>query len=328
MGLELDELARLQKQIDELEAYKKDQPKIAWYTQEAIELSKQAKDHQGQPLGFKTLDALLGGVSSGELIIISAPTYTGKTAFAQSITWNLAQLNIGSLWYSLEVSIWNFIQPFLKNDPEAKWSPDGTIEKAGHLPIYWPKDVAKLDFEGLRRTIRYAFLKYGIQHVFIDHLHYLLDYKDIDKGSTSMYIGDRLRRLRQIAHETGVSIFLIAHMTKTDDTREPTINDLRDSSFVAQEADAIIVLSRKRLKEPVLQTLIDGTQYELTHSPIAKCKIEKARRTGANGSFDLIFENKLYFDPATSPRLTAIYETLKELYEPHKTAYTKPYPKA
>lgn len=325
MGLEMADLEKMKAEEAEFEQFKTNPPQIAWYAQDAIELSKNAKAHQGQPLGFKTLDALLGGVSSGELIIISAPTYTGKTALAQSITWNLAQANIGSLWYSLEVSMWNFLQPFLKNDPQAKWSPDGTLEKAGHLPIYWPKKVESLDFEGLRRTIRYSYLKYGIQHVFIDHLHYLLDYKDIDKGSTSMYIGDRLRRLRQIAHETGVSIFLIAHMTKTDDTREPTINDLRDSSFVAQEADAIIVLSRKRLKEPVSQTLPDGTSYQMTHSPIAKCKIEKARRTGANGSFDLIFENKLYFDPATSPRHQAIYQTLKDLYEPHQPSYPKTY---
>lgn len=328
MEAELEELGKLQAELDELEEFKENPPHVQWYASDAIELSKKAKDHRGQSLGFKTLDGLLGGVSSGELVIITAPTYTGKTAFAQSITWNLAKEGIGSLWYSLEVSLWNFIQPFLKNDPSAKWEQDGTLLTVGSYPIYWPKEVEKLDFEGLRRTIRYTHLKYGIQHVFIDHLHYLLNYKDIDKGSTSMYIGDRLRRLRQIALETGVTIFLIAHMTKTEDGKDPTINDLRDSSFVAQEADAIIVLSRKRLKNPVVQTAADGSLYEILYSPIAKCKVEKARRTGSNGSFDLIFENKLYVDPATSEHHQAVYNTLKDIYESDRNSNTKPHQKA
>ena len=125
---ELQELEKIQSEIRELEELKKNEPAIQEYPKDAVELSQKAKNHHGQPLGFKTLDGLLGGVSSGELIIITAPTYTGKTAFAQSITWNLAQVGIGSLWYSLEVSMWNFIQPFLSYTTKTAWTYGANIE--------------------------------------------------------------------------------------------------------------------------------------------------------------------------------------------------------
>lgn len=312
-----EEIRILESENRELAELEKSPPVLQRYGEDVKDISKKSKSHKGRPLGFKTLDLLLDGVSSGELIVISAPTNTGKTAFAQSITWKLAQKGIGSLWYSLEVSIWNFLQPFLMNDPKVKLESDGTVSSVGSYPIYWPENVEKLDFDGLKKTIRYAYLKYGIEHIFIDHLHYLIDAKDLeDTKSTSLFIGDRLRKLRKIALETGTSIFLVAHMTKTDDTKDPTVNDLRDSSFIGQEADAVIMLYRKRLKNPVKQSLPDGTEYEITHSPIAKCKLDKARRTGNKGSFDLVFDRKMYHDPNDSPTIKSIYEIQKNIYEP------------
>ena len=312
----LDEIARLDAEAKELaELEKAEIAKPETYPSSAIGLAEAARTHQGRPLGFKTLDALLDGVSSGELIVISAATGVGKSTFAKTIIWNLAQEKIPSLFYSLEESTWNFIQPFLANDPEVRWQPDGTLSKVGDYPIYWPIDAFKIDFERLRQVIRYAYLKYGIQHVFIDHLFYLLDHKAVESSrSISLHIGDRLRKLRQIAYQTGVSIFLVTHITKTEDGKDPTANDLHSSSFVGQEADAIIMLSRKRLSEPVKE-MKDGIEYFETFSPIVRCKVEKARRTGNRGAFDLLFINRLYKDPAGNPMLLAQLDILKDKYE-------------
>ncbi len=293
----------------------KEPPTIHSYATHTAEISRLTKTHRGRPLGFATLDTLLGGVSSGELIVISAPTGIGKSTLAKTITYNLAKQGRGSLWYSLEESIWTFLQPFIANDPLAKWETDGTISKVGGLPIHWPEKVEAMDFDQLKKTIRFAHLKYGIEHVFIDHLSYILDSKSIERSrSVSIHIGDRLRELRQIALATGVSIFLVAHIGKIEDGKEPTLNDLRDSSFVGQEADAILMLSRKRLAEPVATTTAEGIEYMETFSPIVRCKVEKARRTGAKGAFDLIFVNRLYVDPSQDATAKAIYETHKLLY--------------
>ena len=51
---------------------------------------------------------------------------------------------------------------------------------------------------------------------------------------------------------------------------------MRDSSFVGQEADAVIVLWRERLKEPV-SDFVEGVEVLETFSPIVHCQVEKAR---------------------------------------------------
>lgn len=313
--LSLEALRKIDEKIQQLQQFKTDVPEVYSYGEHAIQVMNEAKEHRGRPLGFKTLDYLIGGVSSGEMIVISAPTGVGKSTLAKTITWNLAKQNRPSLWYSLEESMSGFLQAFVHNDPEAKIETDGRVTKISTMPIYWPKDICAMDFEILERTIRYSNLQYGVEHVFIDHLSYILDPKAIERSrSISIHIGDRLRRLRQIALGTGVSIFLVAHIGKIEDGKEPTLNDLRDSSFVGQEADVVLMLSRRRLAEPVPMVSADGMDYMETFSPIVRCKVEKARRTGTKGAFDLVFSDKLYLDPADSEIAAAIYSSQKELY--------------
>ncbi len=287
-------------EVSELENTLKDPnaPKFLSYL-DAPAILEESAMHRGKPVGFPTLDKMLDGVSAGELIVVTAPTGVGKSTFCQSITWNLARETKPCLWYTLEVSLPNFLMPFVKNDPGAQWEDTGKLLKVSSMPIYFPKDVEKLDFDSLKAAIRYAYLNYGVEHVFIDHLHYLLQHKDIERsGNISMYIGDRLRQLRQIALETGVSIFLVCHLTKMEEGVRPTISNMRDSSFIAQEADAVLVLWRDRLKEPIT---VNG--FPETFSPIVHCALEKARRTGVRGMFDLGFHKGLYHELTEAERL-------------------------
>ena len=165
----------------------------------APELDAKRRKHSGRPTGFKQLDAIIEGVSSGELIVVTALPGVGKTSLLQSITHNLALQVIASLWWSLEVTIENFIVPFVRNDKGALWTSENKLLKVSNWPIYWPEDVTTLDIDSLTKTIRYANLKYGVQHVFIDHLTDLLDFSKVSKnGLSSMYIGSVIKELRKM----------------------------------------------------------------------------------------------------------------------------------
>lgn len=290
----LEEMYELLEHGRSVDPENEETPEFIHYTTDAQEIVEEGRQHQGRPLGFPVLDGITGGVSSGELIIVTAPTGVGKTTLTQSISWMLAKKNNPSLWYTLELNIFQFIQPFLKHDPEVEWDDSGKLLKVSNLPIYFPKNVENLDFKKLKRAIRYANKHMGVEHVFIDHLHYLLDHKSIEKTkSISLHIGERLRSLRKIALETGVSIFLVAHLSKTEDGKRPTLSDMRDSSFIAQEADLVLVLWRERLKHPQMTT-VDGVEFELTHSPIVHCAVEKSRRTGRRGMTYFSWKDGLY----------------------------------
>ena len=163
------------------------------------------------------------------------------------------------------------------------------------------------------RQIRVARLKYGVSCVFIDHLHYLARVHEQKQRmeNFSIFLGDRVRELRRIATETGVTLFLVAHMAKTEDGARPTLADIRDSSFVAQEADAVFVLWRERLKEPMLVDSLGGNgKIEETFSPWTCLAVEKARRTGKRGQIYLLHENGLYHE-ATFAQIQAMKATIQ-----------------
>lgn len=218
-----------------------------------------------------------------------------NSTWCQSVTRNLALAGHAVLWYTLEVTLENFLRPLVQHDAGAVYEAEKLL-KVSDLPIYFPKQMEKVDFATLKKVIRYANVKYGVEHVFIDHLHYLLDSKSLmSQKSTSLFIGDRLRQLRQIAIETGVSIFLVAHTTKIPDGERPTMFSMRDSSFVAAEADVVIVLWRERLKIPIRKN-VGGMEMLETFSPVVHCAVEKARRTGQKGIIKLRWERGLYFE--------------------------------
>jgi replicative DNA helicase len=170
-----------------------------------------------------TLDRLLEGFESGELIAISGPRKSGKTLLAQSLTVNF--LPTKSLWFSYELTLRQFLRTF----PE--------------LPLFIsPLKLKAYSLPWLKERILEALFKYGIGVVFIDHLHFLFDL--VRNKNTSLEIGQVVRFLKTIAIEYNIVIFLLCHMRKVNLIEEPTDADVRDSSLVSSESDTGLIMWR------------------------------------------------------------------------------------
>ena len=125
----------------------------------------------------------------------------------------------------------------------------------------------------IHEKIKEAREKYGIRAVFIDHLHYLLDLGQVK--NPSLEIGTVIRGLKRLAIDHDVIIFLAAHTTKLKDDKVPTADDIRDSSFVGQESDCVMILWRVKNLENV-----------------SRLKVEFHRRIGIiNKTIDLVFHD-------------------------------------
>lgn len=207
------------------------------------------------------LDALIDGFMEGQLIVISAATGNGKTTFCQTLTENF---EAKSLWFTYEVGLEEFISHFKD------------------LPIFYlPRQLKQNSLLWLEQRIVEAKAKYGCKVVFIDHLHFLLEMQKMAEAkSISLLIGMMMRELKKIAIEHEMIIFLISHMRKTIYDKLPDIDDLRDSSFVAQESDVVIFL--KRVKEGEQST----NQTTL--------KVAKNRRKGNLGVVKLNYQNNKF----------------------------------
>ena len=214
----------------------------------AHELSLTFKDRDQYSVNVKSgiplLDRHCEGFRDGELITISGKTKNGKTLLAQTLSHNFSNKNHPSLWFSYEVPPKQFISQFDK------------------IPfIYMPSKLKAHVMPWIEERIMESFVKYGTRIVFIDHLHYLFD---IQKSrNPSLDIGAIIRRLKGISVDNEFVIFLLCHTSKAKDGNED-YESIRDSSFVAQESDCVIMVKR---------TPEEGDSY-------ARARVEFHRRTG------------------------------------------------
>lgn len=194
--------------------------------------------------GIPSLDQYTEGFRDGELITISGRTKNGKTLLAQTLSANFALNNHFALWFSFEISARRFIKQFDK------------------IPfIYMPSKLKAHAIEWLEDRIMESFYKYGTRIIFIDHLHYLFDIQR--SRNPSLDIGAIIRRLKKIAVDNEFIVFLLCHTSKAKDDNE-NYEAIRDSSFVAQESDCVIMIKR---------TPDQGESY-------ARARVEFHRRTG------------------------------------------------
>jgi hypothetical protein len=190
-----------------------------------IELRKHPEFLLNVKSGIPSLDRAVGGFRDGELITISGPTKNGKTLLAQTMTVNFAKSNIFSLWFSFEVQPRRFIGQFKE------------------LPlIYMPAKLKAHAMPWVEEKIRESFEKYNTRVVFIDHLHYLFDIAR--SRNPSLDIGAIIRRLKSITVDGNFLIFVLCHTTKGKPDGDLSYEAIRDSSFVAQESDSVLMVKR------------------------------------------------------------------------------------
>lgn len=177
---------------------------------------------------FPSLDYAIENFHDGELIAVSGYTKHGKTTFCQTLTKNFAEQQYFSLWFSYEVTPRQFLNSFDDADLPLFFVPDGLVARS----MEW---VEKKILESLK--------KYNTRIVFVDHLHYLFDM--VSKQNISLTIGTVVRALKRIAVNNKIIIFLLCHTGKPiTDGGELNHGAIRDSSFVAQESDCVILVSR------------------------------------------------------------------------------------
>ena len=241
------------------------------------------KSESGDKLNFRImskialLDDYLDGFRIGTLNIVSGPTGEGKTTWTQTLTRNFSSQGINAAWFSFEVMPSEFFSKF-----------------EGDVPLFYlPREMPEqANLLWLRTRVLEAQAKYNVKVIFIDHLHYLAEMQGLSTTEkTSLLIGDIVRKLKRISIDLEVAIFLIVHVKTDAGNREElkkyyTKDDIRDSSFVKQEADTVSMIWRKRRKS------IGEVGWEYTDNAVLN--LDKHRRTGKVGFVLLEHKNNKF----------------------------------
>lgn len=240
---------------------------LSEYTEEAQEYYKNFGQMQGMSSGYQKLDDLSKGLVGGELTILAGKTSHGKTTLAINIANAVAMDGQPVLFVSLEMTQAQITSRFMQIN-----GGDETEDYARVAALTLVQSSNELTWKHVDGLIEKAIEEMGIKLVVIDHLHYFT--RELEHVAEDL--GRITKELKKNAIRHNLPVILISHVRKgTRGNDNSSIEDLRGSSYIAQDADIVLMVSRYR-EDP------HGIQV----------KIEKNRNRGFDYNND---EAKLYF---------------------------------
>lgn len=196
------------------------------------ELMKKYGD--GITTGFRTLDEYFKFLPT-QLYMLSAATHIGKTTLALNIAGRVARAGHKVIIASLEQNV--FVIPRLE-------SMFGSKEGLDNISFIVPEDMPTPgDFlktlEGMNE-----------KHILIvDHLHY---FARGTKGATEN-MDELVANMQMVAKKLEIPIIVVAHLRKLNKDNKPTLDDLKDSSSLAQIPGVVCLMHRDFTKQEDMQ---------------------------------------------------------------------------
>lgn len=221
--------------------------------------------------GLESLDSLIGGFREQQLVTISAATKHGKTTFGIFLLDKMRDLN--PVMIPLEQS----------NEEIVEQRHDNGYS----IPLFLsPEKLSSLvNVDWIEQRIIEGIAKYNTKFVLIDHLGYINDFgseQQFKRENLAYRIGQIMKALKNIAKRWNIVIVLLVHISQKDESHPPTLEDIKNSSDIAQESDMVIMLWRKNEQKNKVRIYQDETLVSVMAN----------RRTGRNGNVGLKFDTK------------------------------------
>ena len=258
---------------------------------------------------FRGLQDKLHGIRYQELTTITSGSGQGKSTFCRQLAVNLLTKGERVGYLALEES----------NRRTALGLMSTAVGKSLHIGeheqteleehfrntianwhLYLFDGFGSFDPDVIYNRIEYLASGLECRIIFLDHLSILLSGLDGDERRT---IDITMTRLRSLVERTGISLFLVSHLRRSNNDRtsheeggKVSLSQLRGSAGIAQLSDQVIALERNQQSE--------------TERDIATIRIIKNRYSGETG-----FAGKIKFNLETS-RFTEHETTESPIFNP------------
>jgi replicative DNA helicase len=218
----------------------------------------------GLPTGLDAYDRMTLGLQGEKLWIVAARPGKGKSALGGTVALNVAKKNIGVLVFSLEMGK----EEWLERSLSAEARIDGTRLKRGDLrgpdwtrlmsacstlseiPLFIEDrttvTVREMRSRALGAMEQAAKMGTALGLVVVDYLQKCsVPEMDRKKGRYEQ-VGDMAKGMKDMARETKLPIFCLAQLRRAKDKSSaknpPSMDDLRESGDIEQEADVITLI--------------------------------------------------------------------------------------
>ena len=222
---------------------------------------KNKNNFTGVPTGFATLDTMTSGFQDSELIIIGARPSIGKTALALSMMQHIAlEEKIPCGFFSLEMPYESIGMRILAQEARVPMSKMRSgILKLEHIqkiqdaagrwfnaPLY-TVDTPNMRLLELRAMARRLVQTYKVRIIFIDYIGLITT--DNTGAPIFEQMADISKSLKALARELKIPIVALSQVARDAEGQEPSLNQIRGSGAIEQDADVVMFLHRDRLKQ-------------------------------------------------------------------------------
>ena len=204
---------------------------------------------------YPQLDAKIGNLFGGDLIILAGATGMGKTCFMLNLLTNMAEKGIKVLLFSLEMPLRQIQNRIIasrigiNSEKFRKFTMDNwEIKKYSDYAL--GEDFRKLPIEVCTQydikthDIKNIVTSSDADIVFIDYLGLI---KSDIKGSVYEQVSAISRELKLMANETNKPFIVAQQLNRIKNDRKikkPILADIRDSGKIEQDADTILFVYR------------------------------------------------------------------------------------
>jgi replicative DNA helicase len=262
--------------------------------------------YEGLATGIDDLDQMTTGFKPGEMVVVAARPGVGKTALALTFAKNFLKERYDEQqerfvkpghavgFFSLEMSAQQLMLRLLASYANVSLQTirEGRLtqqeldalaivsEEVAGLPLYIDES-SMLNIGQLRAKGRRLKQMHKIQVLIIDYLQLLTSSSEKARDNRQVEVAEISRGIKGLARELEIPIIVLAQLNRKPEegNQDPALHHLRESGSIEQDADIVMLLSRK----------FDREEGEAPGAPFkAQLHIAK-QRNGPTGKVDLVF---------------------------------------
>jgi replicative DNA helicase len=270
---------------------------VADETINAIEAAAEGTT-QGLSTGLTDLDALIGGLGGGQLIIVAGRPGMGKSVLLADFC-RQASFRDGATaaLFSLEMSKQEFGRRIVSAETgigmatlksgeltEDEWSKVMTFRAETDASKLRVIEAAGSTIESIRARARRIQQQHGLDLVAVDYLQLMIGSKQTDNRQAE--VAGISRGLKLLAMELGVPVVAAAQLNRGVESRtdkRPTMSDLRESGSIENDADVVILLHRPAYYDKAtprgaeIDLIVDKNRHGQQDTVVAVAQLHRSR---------------------------------------------------
>jgi len=220
------------------------------------------RDSSGISTGFRDLDAIIGGLRQGNLVLIAARPGVGKSALAMNIAANVAESTDKTvLVFNLEMSARELVYRLIADRSDVcaqrlmrgKMSPEewqrsiaACASASSMTKQMMVLDQSHLTPAILRAHLRREMRKRNVGLIVVDYIQLMSS--GMKRENQNVEVSAISRNLKVLARDFNVPIIALSQLNRSVEGRSegiPRLSDLRDSGSLEQDADIVLFIHKE-----------------------------------------------------------------------------------